>query len=365
MGIAERVRNEATAEGGPGLAEMQLLDLAGRMFGLELLVGPYAVAHYRLHHTLCNPAGVGTAAPQARFGFLSAGISEERRAADQLKARQPILAIIGNPPYWRLKEGEDRTLVGAWLNDLWDDLKRPVRDAGNGNQLNTFPELSVAFWRWAMWKLFEAEGAPQRGVVCFITNRTFLTGLPYAGLRRMMLARFDRIEIIDLRGDLRQGPRAGAEGDTGVFNLQVGTAIMVAVADGSRTGRPAEVRYLDCWAEGLFGRAAKLHWLTEGSDAGCLPNAITVAREDLEDFRPRPFNNSEWPSLRGCFEFQKSGMKSNNDPGFVDATPEGVVQKVDAFLSRSGHQTPNPGLLRQLSYRPFDHQWFYNDSGLF
>ena len=384
LGVAERVRDEATTAGGPGRAQLALRDLAGRMFGLELLVGPYAVAHYRLHHTLRNPAGVGgaatlprlgvyladtlaepgAAAPLGRLGFVSAGISDERRAADQVKSRQPILAIIGNPPYRRLEEGEDRTLVGAWLNTLWDDLKRPVREAGHGNQLNTFPELSVAFWRWAMWKLFEAEGAPQRGVVVFITNRKFLTGWPYAGLRRMMRERFDRIEVFDLRGDLRRGPRAGAEGDSGVFDIQVGTAIAVAVADGSRAGQPAEVRYLDCWAEGLFARAAKLSWLTNGASTGQLPHAVTVSREALEDFRPRPFNNGEWPSLRECFRFSKSGMKSGNDPVFIDASRNGLVEKVDAFLACSGQGAHTPAFLRQLSYRPGDLRWFYNDLAL-
>lgn len=143
----------------------------------------------------------------------------------------------------------------------------------------------MAFWRWALWKLFEAEGAPQRGVVVFITNRKFLTGRPYAGLRQMMRERFDRIEVFDLRGDLRRGPRAGAEGDSGVFDIQVGTAITVAVADGSRAGQPAEVRYLDCWAEGLFARAAKLSWLTNGASAGQLPQIPQVRHEEWQ--RPR------------------------------------------------------------------------------
>lgn len=381
LGVAERVRDEATAAGGPGRAELELRDLAGRMFGLELLVGPYAVAHYRLHHTLRNPAGVGgaatlprlgvyladtlaepgAAAPLGRLGFVSAGISDERRAADQVKSRQPILAIIGNPPYRRLEEGEDRTLVGAWLNALWDDLKRPVRDAGQGNQLNTFPELSVAFWRWAIWKMFEAEDAPQRGVVAFITNRKFVTGWPYAGLRRMMRERFDRIDIIDLRGDLRRGPRAGVEGDASVFDIQVGTAITVAVADGSRAGQPAEVRYLDCWAEGIFARPAKLGWLREGAATGQLPHAVTVPREGLEDFRPRPFNDGEWLSLRECFEFHRSGMKSGNDPVFIDATRSSLVQKVDTFLAQAGTGAHDSALLRQFAYRPCDVRWFYND----
>jgi hypothetical protein len=381
LGVAERVRSEAAAVGGRGRADLALRDLAGRMFGLELLVGPYAVAHYRLHHTLRDPAGAGprpalprlgvyladtlaepgAAAPLGRLGFVSAGITEERRAADRIKAQQPILAVIGNPPYRRLEEGEDRTLVGQWMNQLWDDLKQPVRDARQGNQLNTFPELSVAFWRWAMWKIFEAEGAPQRGVVAYISNRKFLTGWPYAGLRQMMRDRFDRIEIIDLRGDLRRGPRAGIDRDVGVFDIQVGTAITIAIADGTRAGQPAEIRYLDSWAEGRFSRQAKLDWLQIGAATGTLPNAVPVVREPLDDFRPRPFGNGEWPSLKECFLFSKSGMKSGNDPVFVDVQPAELIQKVDEFLQQRGAGRHDPVLIQQLSYRPFDLRLFYND----
>jgi hypothetical protein len=302
LGVVERVRSQALAHGGSARAELELRALAGRMFALELLVGPYAVAHYRLHHALhisAAPAGQavervgiyladtlsepGAAAPLGRLGFVSSGIADERRAADRLKACQPILAIIGNPPYRRLEEGEDRTLVGPWMNAVWDDLKRPVSDAGQGNQLNTFPELSVAFWRWAMWKLFDSEDAPRRGVVAFITNRKFLTGWPYAGLRHMMRERFDRIEIIDLRGDVRRGPRAGIDRDVGVFDIQVGTAITIAIADGSRQGEAAEVFYLDSWAEGHFARTAKLDWLARGAGDGRLANAVQVTTVRLNE----------------------------------------------------------------------------------
>jgi hypothetical protein len=302
LGIAERVRAQAAAEAGEGMAALALVDLAHRMFGFELLVGPYAVAHYRLHHalrrrnregegdgdprdltrlgifladTLAEP---GAAAPIGPLGFVAEGIAEERREANRIKAEQPILAIIGNPPYRRLEEGENRTLVGDWMDRMWDDLKEPVRVAGHGNQLNTFPELSVAFWRWAIWKLFEAENAPGRGVVAFITNRKFLTGWPYAGLRKMMRERFDRIEIIDLRGDVRRGERAGVDADQGVFNIMVGTAITLAIADGSKANRQvAEVSYHDSWTVGLFARRAKLDWLINGAD-GRIPVKCRLRR---------------------------------------------------------------------------------------
>lgn len=244
--VIERVRASIEADCGPGAVSGALRALASRLFGFELLVGPYAVAHYRLHHaigalganqrvgvfltdTLAEP---GAAAPEGRLGFVAENIRTERHEADRIKQRQPIIAIIANPPYRRLAEGEIGELVGNWMNELWDDLKSPVRDAGWGNQLNTFPELSIAFWRWAIWKIFESEDAPSRGVVAFISNRTFLAGKPYAGLRAMLRERFDRIEIIDLRGDVRRGERAGVIGDEGVFNIQVGTAITIAIADG-------------------------------------------------------------------------------------------------------------------------------------
>ncbi|MGJ3230534.1 MAG: type ISP restriction/modification enzyme [Oceanicaulis sp.] len=396
LGVAERVR-EQQGGAGAGMAAAALHDLARRMYGFELLVGPYAVAHYRLHHTLRRGedehgddvemapfprlgvylsdtlAEPGADAPGGQLGFVSAGISEERREANRIKTEQPILAIIGNPPYRRLKRGENETLVGRWMDGLWEDLKEPVRNAGKANQLNTFPEMSVAFWRWAIWKLFEAENAPQRGVVAFITNRKFLTGWPYAGLRQMMRERFDRIEIIDLRGDVRAGVRGGIDADVGVFDIQVGTAITLAIADGSRNGAPAEVHYLDSWAESRFSRRAKLDWLTDGAEDGRLANAVPVERERLDNMRPLPFQNGEWVSLDEAFQFKSSGMESKRDPAVYAPTSIALTAKINRALEMNieqfseffhgtdqnpAHRARSVGLsdefVRPASYRPFD-----------
>ncbi|MFN3623248.1 MAG: type ISP restriction/modification enzyme [Hyphomicrobium sp.] len=383
------------------MAALALRDLATRMYGFELLVGPYAVAHYRLHHTLSQPttavgqpnfdlprlgvyladtlARPGAAAPLGELGFVSEGITAERREANRIKSEQPILAIIGNPPYRRLEEGENRTLVGDWMDELWDDLKRPVRDAGQGGQLNTFPELSVAFWRWAMWKMFEAPNAPGRGVVAFITNRKFLTGWPYAGLRKMMRERFDRIEIIDLRGDVRRGERAGVQNDQGVFNIQVGTAVTLAIADGSRTNEHAEIVYFDSWNAGHFSRRAKLDDLLARSETGSVPEGVPVRRPPLDDMRPRPFQNGEWLDLAECFDFKLSGVQTKRDD-FVYAIrrPE-LVSRIQSFLVSDDrlaegtfHNTRDrkwadaksipfqESNIRAVAYRPFDCRVLYN-----
>ena len=404
LGIAERVGAQAEAEAGEGMAALALQNLAHRMFGFELLVGPYAVAHYRLHHALRHPrrdgngrdvplplprlgvfladtlAEPGAAAAMGPLGFVSDGIADERREANRIKTEQPILAIIGNPPYRRLEEGENRTLVGDWMDRIWDDLKEPVRNAGQGNQLNTFPELSVAFWRWAIWKLFEAENAPRRGVVAFISNRKFLTGWPYAGLRKMMRERFDRIEIIDLRGDVRRGERAGVDADQGVFNIQVGTAITLAIADGSKAdGEAAKVYYQDTWTEGVFSRRAKFDWLMAGADAGTPPNAVQVARGLLDDMRPMPFLNGELICLRECICFYRSGLQTKRDDFVYDPLAARLSDRIRAFLAAGDnrarevfHDTRDRKWvtasavpfdathIQQVAYRPFDRRYLYN-----
>ncbi len=404
LGIADRLRGEVTRRDGPGQAPLALQGLARRMYGFELLVGPYAVAHYRLHHALSRRedgtsepihlprlgvyltdtlARPGAAAPMGVLGFVSDGIRDERLELNRIKTEQPILAIIGNPPYRRLEVGENETLVGRWMDELWDDLKRPVRDAGEGNQLNTFPELSVAFWRWAIWKLFEAENAPRRGVVAFITNRKFLTGWPYAGLRKMMRERFDRIEIVDLRGDVRRGERAGVGADQGVFNIQVGTAITLAIADGSKAkGALAEVSYNDAWAHDLITRRSKLDWLNDGAVGGYLAGNVEVRRGALDDLRPTPFLNGELISITFCFDFRSSGIETTRDHLAYGLTRDDLLQTIASFQNMPEEQARkfysqtrkadfalaygqeiDANKIRLSSYRPLDRRMLYNERG--
>ena len=371
LGVAERVRDTVTEQAGRIEAAMALANLAGRAFGLELLVGPYAVAHYRLHHafravppgddgeepepidlprlgvyladTLSNPSAEQVL---GELGMHGIPIAEERAEAQRIKADQPILAILGNPPYRRLERGENETLVGRWMDDQWDDLKATVREAGWGNQLNTFPELSIAFWRWALWKLFEADNAPRRGVVAYITNRKFLTGKPYAGLRKMMRERFDRIEIIDLRGDVRAGVRGDVARDQSVFNIMVGTCITVAIADGSQAdGELAEVRYHDSWAGERFTRRAKLDWLQERSAAGDAGDWLPVERGILDDFRPEPFQNGEWVSIAEAFRDRSLEIQSKRDRFVYSVDEQMLDQRISAMVvadNPQAHEAYNP-----------------------
>ena len=52
LGVIENVRASVKSTTGPGAVAGALRALASRLFGFELLVGPYAVAHYKLRHAV-------------------------------------------------------------------------------------------------------------------------------------------------------------------------------------------------------------------------------------------------------------------------------------------------------------------------
>lgn len=349
IAAAGAVAVAAEARYGSGSVPAEVTAFAQRMNGLELLVGPYTVAHYRmlrevaghggtaarlpiyLADTLAPPAGAAGVA--THLAFMGAPMVAERRAADAVKQSAPILAIIGNPPYRRLRKGEVERFVGADMARRWEDLKRPVQDAGFGRALNAFPDLYVAFYRWALWRLFDVEGAQGRGVIAFITNRGFLTGRGFGGLRRMLRRRFDVIRVLDLRGDSQGARPATVAVDENVFNIQVGVCILVAHATGRKpAGAEAEVRYADAWEAQAFTRAEKLRLAVDAADNPALLRERVVPGQDMDRLKPPGFADTDWPGVNELLRFRSNGIVTYRDDFAYATTQVGVAERVQRLL---------------------------------
>jgi predicted helicase len=304
----------------------------------------------------------------------------ERQAADVVKRDTPILAIMGNPPYRRLRAGEVARLVGVHMNQLWDDLKRPVRDAGLQRSLNAFPDLYIAFYRWALWRLFEADGATRRGVVAYITNRGFLTGPGFGGLRRMLRERFDVIRIIDLRGNNKGVQPANIDIDENVFNIEVGVCILVAFATGQKPeGVEAQVRYADVWAQHSFTRAQKLALATAAmNDPGLLPD-VPVEGRGMDRLKPHGFTGTDWPGLDELMTLRSNGVVTYRDHFAYSTTRSAMESRIPRWLGLPHEQAKaefhdsalnkshraqlvpfEPDAIERVAYRPLDVRFLYN-----
>ena len=122
---------------------------------------------------------------------LVSHLQEERDRADEIKQQKPIIVILGNPPYngfASVAMEEERDLSNAYRT-----TKHAPAPQGQG--LN---DLYVRFFRMAERRIAEIS---KQGVVCFISNYSWLEGLSHPGMRERYLEVFNRVWIDNLHGD--------------------------------------------------------------------------------------------------------------------------------------------------------------------
>ena len=269
LGVIDHALTRVADEQGPGMVPARARTLAANLYGLEIMVGPYAVAELRLTRALQDRGATAAAtglgvyladtleSPNGRPPALPAffePIAEQHRKALELKARTSVIVCLGNPPYDRheavgAETRGDRARTGGWVRwgdaanpdaAILNDFVTPARDAGHGGDIKNLYNLYVYFWRWALWKVFEHAPAGAAGVVSFITPASYLRGDAFVGLRDLLRRLCHEVWVIDLGGEGR-----GTRRDENVFNIQTPVAVCVAVRTGAKDrDKPARVRYV-------------------------------------------------------------------------------------------------------------------------
>ncbi len=380
-----------------------------RVFGFEIMPAPFVVAHLQVGLTMQaldaplsdddnERAGVFLTnaltgwEPHVQKPLPFPELEEERDRAERVKQDTPVLVILGNPPYngfAGMAVEEERELSEAYRT-----TKRVRRPEGQG--LN---DLYVRFFRMAERRIAEKTG---QGVVCFISNYSWLDGLSFTGMRERYLEAFDAIRIDCLNGDKYKTGKTTPEGapDPSIFStpedpvgIQVGTAITTLVRKADHA--PAEtVGFRQLWGQ------AKREKLTDTADKGPetlyesiapvlplgLPFAAIAVNGDWQD----------WPSLPDLFPASFPGVQTKRDSFLVDIDIDRLKARIgDYFKSEFSHEEiarrypaamknssgfvvsdanlvrdsllarrgpDDTGFVRH-AYRPFDTRWLYWEAG--
>ena len=404
--LAEVLRRIAANLDGKGLGALvgaRVKEAAiKRVFGFEIMPAPFVVAHLQVGLTMQDlDAPLSDDAAERAQVFLTNALTgweqterkhllfpeleEERDRAERVKQETPILVILGNPPYngfAGMAVEEERE-----LSDAYRTTKRVRRPEGQG--LN---DLYVRFFRMAERRIVEKTG---RGVVCFISNYSWLDGLSFTGMRERYLEAFDVVRVDCLNGDKYKTGKMTPEGapDPSVFStpedplgIQVGTAIATLVRKaGHQPAQSIQFRH-------LWGRTKLVDLVRSAADAAermyggvhpSLPLGLPFAPAAVtEDW-------FSWPSLPELFPVSFPGVKTSRDGFLVDVdldrlkarvadyfdkslsheeiarrypsameTKGGVLARAvrEALVTRGG---PTESGFVRFAYRPFDVRWLY------
>ncbi|WP_151526248.1 type ISP restriction/modification enzyme [Serinicoccus kebangsaanensis] len=361
-----RIRNSFIARKRTSLWSAYVSEhLLPRMFGFELMVAPYAVAHLKLalqlggkdlprdeRHDIeydfakderigvyltnaLDPAEAHTTLPLGKF------ITDEANAASAVKSEKPIMVVMGNPPYQgqsansstrrefsRTVKGAAqyktvKTAIGTLLEDYYAVDGAPLGEVNS----KWLQDDYVKFIRLGQDRI-ERTG---QGVLSYVTNHTYLDAPTFRGMRASLLRTFDDIYVLDLHGSMRRrevNPDGGV--DENVFDaIQQGVAIALFVKS-SDSKDLATIHYTDAWGS----RKAKYEWLEETNFRDVQWESFTPT-SPFYGFRPEDQDiRAEWDaavSLTEIFPVYSTGIVTHRDDFAVNTRRDRLLGRLKDF----------------------------------
>lgn len=312
-------------------------------------------------------------------------LEEERERAERVKRNTPTLVILGNPPYngfAGMAVDEEKE-----LSDAYRTVKKVQAPQGHG--LN---DLYVRFFRMAERRITEKTG---RGIVCFISNYSWLDGLSFTGMREHYLDAFDIVRIDCLNGDTRKGgetPTGGPDGSVFTTDqsvgIKVGTAISTLIRKEEHKSAKT-VTFRSLWGTGQAKRE-KLKATAENAPSVLYETVKPVLELGLPFVKTAVGKDwFKWPSLPDLFPVSFPGVKTSRDGFLIDIDLDRLKSRIRDYFDKNisneeiarrypeamktaagfnARETREELILRggptdsgfiRFAYRPFDNRWLY------
>lgn len=349
--VLRHIHQTLKAKGSDALLSSDLKKAAlQRVFGFEILAAPFVVSHMQLGLLLQNMGAPLSDANNERAGvYLTNALTgwepmdpekekafqamltgfpqllEEQADARKVKQKVPILVILGNPPYnafaGTATTKEEKDSVAIYKEGLikkWGIKKFNLDD------------LYVRFFRMAERRIAEQTG---RGVVCLISNFSYLSDPSFVVMRERFLSEFDRLWLDNMNGDSRETGKRTPDGkpDPSVFSteynkagIRVGTTVSLLVRKNEREEKSV-VRYRPFW--GSSKRADLINSL-KVPDININYESILPDQENRYSLRPSQNSDvySNWARLPDLATLLSNGLMEKRGSALINMD-RGLLEK--------------------------------------
>lgn len=343
---AEAIRlaaNEFKEKYGEGALQQWIKKhILANFYAFELMMAPYAIGHLKIEFVfdelgykmsdderfkfyLTNTLEMEEIKQIAIPGLSS--LSEESHLAGKVKKEQPVLVILGNPPYSGISAN-----INEWTERL---LKQDIDGTQSYYKVDDQPlgeknpkwlqDDYVKFLRFAQWKI-QTSGY---GIVGLITNHSYLDNPTFRGMRQSLMKTFDEIYILDLHGNsLKKETTPEGGKDENVFDIRQGVAIALFVRNKER--KETQVFHAD-----LFGlRENKYDWLnnnkfSEENYTRIQPQSpyYFLVKRDTEKIK----KYLDWGKITEIFPINGVGMTTARDNFVIDFDQSILLNRIRLF----------------------------------
>ncbi|MES2767077.1 MAG: type ISP restriction/modification enzyme, partial [Bacteroidota bacterium] len=274
------------------------------------------------------------------FSFAAENTERIKRQNDR-----KISVIIGNPPYNANQANENDNNK----NREYPAIDKRIKDTyikQSTAQKTKLYDMYARFFRWA------GDRISDDGIVCMVTNRSFINSRTFDGFRKIMAEEFDEVYIMDLGGDVRENTKLSGSKNN-VFGIQTGVAISFWIKN--RAALKTEA-----FKNGSFKNIAKI-WYARLEELATADEKLQflggkkIGDISFEKITPDPKNN--WINLsdndfenlipvaskevknqnnlleeKAIFKTLSLGIATNRDEWVYDFNKENLKNKIEFFF---------------------------------
>lgn len=357
-GLEDRLSCGDAARTWSGYVKERLLP---RIFGFELLMAPYAIAHLklglfleetgyqfnsgkRLGVYLTNTLDEAAYKSESLFEEF---IAEESNQASAIKRDLTIMVVVGNPPY----SGHSAN-SSPWIANLVRDYYQVDGKPLGEKNPKWLQDDYVKFLRFSQWRI-DRSG---KGILAFVTNHSFLDNPTFRGMRESLANCFDTLYVYDLHGNSKKREKQpNGMPDENVFDIQQGVSITLGLKDSNKAINHCH----------LYGdREFKYSTL---SNCDCNRTVWTTANPQSPFYLFFPQDGNlldEYNKGVGVTDLiPKSllGFQTHRDPIAISYERETLLSQVKTFLGKEPDSDSWNYFCREVDYRPFDKRFAYLD----
>jgi type I restriction-modification system DNA methylase subunit len=350
--VIKKIQTTLASAGGDALTANDIKEAATkRIFGFEILPAPFVVAHLQIG-VLLQKYGVPIESESERVGvYLTNSLTgwdppkekgkqliaypemqEERDAAEKVKREQPILVILGNPPYNAFAGVSPKEEGG-----LIDEYKKGLTSEWGIKKYN-LDDLYIRFFRLAERRISEKGG---KGIVSFISNFSFLRDPSYVVMRKHLVSSFDKVYIDCLNGDSRETGKTTPDGkpDPSVFSTDFNKA-------GIRTGTTITtlIKHDIANLKGTDGKYFRQFWGTNKSNE-LLDSVENDNYEVIKPtksnwfqfypFKPEKNNYKNWPLISELCTKYFVGLEECRGGDLIETDRNKLIAKFKQYFDTS------------------------------
>lgn len=245
----------------------------------------------------------------------------------QRQQKSPLRVIIGNPPYSVGQKSANDNAQNQKYARLERQIERTYAKGTNSNSVKALYDSYIKAFRWSTDRLDAENG----GVVCFVSNGSWVDGNGMDSMRKSLEKEFSSIYVFNLRGNQRTSGELSRREGGKIFGSGSRTPISITllVKNPSSDKVNADIYYHDIG-----------DYLSRDQKLAIVKNLRSITNEEMSWKRLTPNEHGDWINQRNTafdslIPIQADKKFNTKTPSFFVTHSLGTATGRDAWVYNS------------------------------